>query len=152
MVLFWQQHLPARVLAVGILGAFALSTLTLPVARAQLACTQQNSLFFYQQGKSASFQSKIIAIFLIKECCTGGLARTGTASIRIWRHFIPPPPSPPQVCPELSIPHPPHSGYQYLYALRRGLYRSRCWPDTRRRCSPASPTQSYTCTSLTKIK
>ena len=95
MVLFWQQHLPARVLAVGILGAFALSTLTLPVARAQLACTQQNSLFFYQQGKSASFQSKIIAIFLIKECCTGGLARTGTASIRIWRHFIPPPPPPP---------------------------------------------------------
>ena len=83
MVLFWQQHLPARVLAVGILGAFALSTLTLPVARAQLACTQQNSLFFYQQGKSASFQSKIIAIFLIKECCTGGLARTGTASIRL---------------------------------------------------------------------
>ena len=43
MVLLWQQHLPARVLAVGILGAFALSTLTLPVARAQLACIQQNT-------------------------------------------------------------------------------------------------------------
>ena len=43
MVLLWQQHLPARVLAVGILGAFALSTLTLPMAGAQLACIQQNT-------------------------------------------------------------------------------------------------------------